>query len=203
MASKSPTIFRVAVEGIVDEAVIRRIITDVGASIDNVYGKKGKGTLFQKKDAYNHAARFSNWVLLVDLDHEEGCAPPLLKKWLPQPAPRMCLRVAVRSIEAWLLADRRKIADFLRVPFSRVPRNPDDLDNPKQTMVSLAAGSSNRAIKTDMLPRAGSQLSIGPAYSSRLIEYASTFWRPTIAMKTSDSLKRCVFKLRKMIEVSS
>jgi hypothetical protein len=41
----------------------------------------------------------------VDLDSDTGCAPPLCEQWIPGPAPFLCFRVAVREVEAWLMAD--------------------------------------------------------------------------------------------------
>jgi hypothetical protein len=43
---------------------------------------------------------------------------------------------------------------------------------------------------------------VGPAYSSRLIEFARTRWDPEAAATNSDSLHRCIQKLRQMIIVN-
>lgn len=107
-----------AVEGMVDEAVLRRLIKEMGATAGPIYGKNGKSFLLQKVDAYNQAARFAPWVILIDLDHDEDCAPPFRRSCLPDPAPYMSFRVAVREIEAWLLADRESLAKFLSVGVS-------------------------------------------------------------------------------------
>ncbi len=63
---------------------------------------------------------------------------------MPDPAPYMCFRVAVREVEAWLLADREQIARFLSIARSRVPQSPETLDNPKQRLVELARHSRRR-----------------------------------------------------------
>src|SRR4029077_6778678 len=112
-----------AVEGNVDEAVVRRLIEHVGATPGPVYGRNGKTHLRQRVSNYNHAARLSPWIILVDLDHDAECAPPLRSTWLPNPSPFMCFRVAVRQVESWLLADRERLARFLSVNTSRVPQN--------------------------------------------------------------------------------
>ena len=39
-----------------------------------MHGKKGKDGLLRNLDGYNRAARFSPWVVLVDLDHDADCA---------------------------------------------------------------------------------------------------------------------------------
>lgn len=73
-----------AVEGIVDEAVLRRLVQHVGAQAGPVHGKNGKTHLRQRLNGYNQAARFSPWVVLVDLDHDADCAPPFQVTWLPR-----------------------------------------------------------------------------------------------------------------------
>ena len=190
-----------AVEGILDEAVIRRLAADLDIHMDAVFGRSGKPHLREKITGYNQAARFSPWIVLVDLDDEE-CAPSLCGEWLPTPAEGMCFRVAVREIESWLLADRARIAAFLGIQESRVPSIVDDLDDPKRTLIDLARRSRRRAIREDMVPRHGSGLSIGPAYTSRMIEFVSVEgqnrWRPEAAAQASPSLSRCIKALEQL-----
>ena len=195
-------VINAAVEGIVDEAVVKRMIDFVGGTPGRVFGKEGKPLLQKKIEGYNNAARRSPWVVLVDLDHDEECAPLLRNEWLPQPASKMCFRIAVREVEAWLLADRKGIASFLGVSQSAVPRDPEAVADPKKTMVDLARRSRRRTISEDMVPREGSGRDVGPAYSSRMIEFVRNAWSPAAAMETSDSLRRCVECLTKLIERS-
>jgi len=132
-----------------DEAVLRRLVDEAGGSLQVVYGKMGKAHLRQSLNGYNQAARFTPWVVLVDLDLEYECAPLLCGEWLPNPAPDMCLRVAVREVETWLLADRERMARFLSVPVSRIPFDPEALDDPKGKLVQLARRSRRRDIRED------------------------------------------------------
>lgn len=188
-----------AVEGIVDEAVVRKLITHADATPGDVYGKQGKSFLRQKIAGYNNAAKRMPWLVLVDLDSEEECAPPLRSAWLPQPAPYLCFRVAVREVEAWLLADAERLAGFLSVARSRLPADPERLGDPKATMINLARVSRRRDIREDMVPRPESGRQVGPAYSSRLIEFASGDWRPDVAADRADSLKRAMRCLKRLI----
>jgi hypothetical protein len=198
-----PTIISAAVEGIVDEAVVRRLITHAGANPGDVYGKKGKSFLRQRINGYNSAARHSPWLVLVDLDNEHDCAIPLRDAWLPYPAPHLCFRVAVREVEAWLLGDSDRLAGFLGVARSKLPNDPEQLPDPKGTMVTLARASRRRAIREDMVPRPGGGRQVGPAYSSRLIEFASVEWRPDVAANRVDSLMRSVRCLERLARVVS
>ncbi len=185
MTSRRPVFISAAVEGAVDEAVLRRLLAHVGAEAAVIYGKQGKQALLQRIGGYNVAARYSPWVVLVDLDQDAACAPPFRATWLPQPSAGMCFRVAVRSVESWLLGDRESISAFLGVAISRVPSEPDVDPDPKARMVELARKSRRWDIRQDMTPRPASGLHVGPAYSSRLIEFAHRVWRPAAAIRTS------------------
>jgi hypothetical protein len=105
VTAPNPLVISGAVEGPVDETVLRRLVEIAGGRLGPVYGKNGKNYLRQKINSYNQAARFSRWVVLVDLDHDAECAPLLRDSWLAKPAPNMYFRISVRAIEAWLLAD--------------------------------------------------------------------------------------------------
>ena len=75
MTTSNPLVISGAVEGVVDEAVLRRLVELAGARLGPVYGKKGKMHLQQKINGYNHAARISQWVVLVDLDRRCQLCP--------------------------------------------------------------------------------------------------------------------------------
>jgi len=139
-------------------------------------------------------------MVLVDLDRDAECAPPLCEEWVPDPAPYLCFRVAVREVEAWLMADAVSLSSFLSVARSRIPVDPEQLFDPKTEMVNLARRSRRREIREDMVPRDQSGRSVGPAYVSRLIEYVQTFWRPNVAIERAQSLRRAVACLRQVIE---
>jgi len=147
MTAQDPVVISGAVEGIVDEAVLRRLVQHVQGTVNAVYGKNGKTHLRQRLDGYNQAARFGSWIVLVDLDHEADCAPLFRTAWLPNPAPLMCFRIAVREIEAWLLADRERLSTFLSITASRMPREPEAEPDPKRTVVDLARRARRREIR--------------------------------------------------------
>jgi len=191
-----------AVEGFVDEAVLRRMLEHVGAKAGTIYGKNGKQDLRKRIHGYNDAARRSPWAVLVDLNHEADCAPALLASWLKGSAPLMCFRVAVHETESWLLADPERLARFIGSSVSLIPRGPEKIDDPKLCMVNLARRSRRRGVREDMVPRDGSGRDIGPAYTSRLMEFAQNKkvgWRPQVAARNSDSLKRALHCLRRLV----
>jgi hypothetical protein len=200
---RGPVIISAAVEGLVDEAVARKLIIMAGGSPGTIYGKNGKSSLRRNINAYNHAARHMPWMVLVDLDREAECAPPLRKEWVSDPAPYLCFRIAVRKVEAWLMADPESLIPFLSVARSRIPPDPENLLDPKIEMVNIARHSRRREIRNDMVPREGSGRSVGPAYASRLIEYVETRWRPEPATKRANSLHRAIGCLKRIIESAS
>jgi hypothetical protein len=134
-------------------------------------------------------------LVIVDLNHEE-CAPSMRASWLPSPAPHMFFRIAVREIEAWLLADRQSLARFLAVPLTKMPANPDGLDDPKRALVDLSRFSRRRDIREGMVPTVSSHREVGPLYDSSLSEFAETKWNLDAAADVSDSLARCIASLR-------
>lgn len=198
----APVFVTAAVEGITDEALLRRICEYAGAFTATVYGKRGKHALLRNLAGYNNSARFRHWVVLLDLDNDGDCAPAVLPRWLPHPARLMSLRVAVRELEAWVLSDSERIAQFLGINQGHVPPDPALLSDPKATLVSLARKSRRSDIRDDLVPRPGSGQAVGPAYASRLIEFVQdrdSGWRPDVAEVHSDSLRRCVDAIRELI----
>ncbi|ROQ90899.1 hypothetical protein [Desulfosoma caldarium] len=194
-----PMIISVAVEGLLDEAVACRLINDVGGRLGSVYGKQGRQSLRKKIGGYNKAARHALWFVLVDLNGDAECALLLRKSWLDAPEPRLCFRVAVRQVEAWLIADHEALATSLGVARSLVPSDPEALQNAKVEMVNLARRSRRKNSRADMVPREGSGRSIGPAYVSRLIEYVERHWRPHVAAQKAESLRRAITCLERLM----
>ena len=192
-----------AVEGLLDETVLRALIRLVGAIPGPFYGRHGKEYLRKNWGGYNQAALSAPWVVLVDLDQDAGCAPPFRATWVPSPAPLMCFRVAVREIEAWLLADRQRLAQFLRIPLGMIPRNAESLFDPKRTMVDLARHSRHASIRHEMVPHRESGRMVGPAYNARLMEFVANRrkgWRPQVAAESSESLRRCLRCLGRLVQ---
>jgi hypothetical protein len=183
------------IEGAVDEAVARRLLHHVGLAPGTAYGRSGKTYLLQRLPNYNQAARFMPWLVLVDLDADAECAPPFIQRALPNPAGGICFRVAVRAVEAWLMADAERLAAYLEIPAHLIPRNPDGMADPKTTLVNLARRSLSRVIARDMVPRQGSGAPVGPGYNRRISEFVASSdppWRPEVAARHSESLRRCL-----------
>ena len=188
-------IVNIAVEGDLDEVVLRGVLTSVDITVDNVYGKRGKNYLKENIRRYNQAAQYGDWVILVDLNNDAECPPPFIDSWLARRNPNLQLRIAVRAIESWLLADRKEIARFLRIPIQKVPILPENEANPKQSVINIARISKNKNLREDIVPPAKSTASQGPGYTSRLIEFTMNYWDPRRAALYAPSLKRSINSL--------
>lgn len=192
-----------AVEGPTDEPVLRRIIEERGGEVHRVQVQNGKSNLRRALPGYNAAAKRDAWLVLVDLDQTHACAGALVADWLPASNQYMRFRVVVRQVEAWLLADADRFARFFAVRRSAIPPNPDSILDAKGKILALVSTSRRSAVRKDMTPRAGSGRRVGPAYTSRLIDFASRLsddgWRLEVAMAHSTSLAKCVARLDDLI----
>lgn len=193
----------VAVEGDSDEALARKLLNVCDFAIAAVYVQRGKDRLDGKLVAFNRAADHAPWFVLRDLDQNASCAPELIQQLLPECASQMCFRIAVRAAEAWLLADRKRLSQFIGVPLNKVTVKPDELANPKLELVNLARKSRKKQIREDMVPSTNSSASVGPAYVSRIIEFAHVHWDPREGAKTSASLEKCMAALDKLKRTTS
>ncbi len=114
----------------------------------------------------------------------------------------MRLRIAVREVEAWLLADRERFATFLGVAAGGLPVSPEAEPDPKQSVVVVARRSKRRELREDLVPRAGSGRREGPGYASRMIEFVldkERGWRPEVAALRAESLRRCITALQTFV----
>jgi hypothetical protein len=195
----SAILVHLAVEGRLDEEVLRKAIEQSRRpyQVMGCYGKKGKGDLNAKLPNFNRAARVSPWIVLRDLDQDAECAPILVRRLLPHPHPNLLLRVAVREVESWLLADAVNLSKFLGVGQSRIAMHPDEIRNPKQELISIARGSQQREIQKAIVPRPGWSSKIGKDYNGKLIEFVLKHWDVHKARKKSPSLNKAMIALEK------
>jgi hypothetical protein len=191
-----------AVEGSVDAATVRKFLRELRLVVGTEYIKNGKAGLDASLAGYNNAARFTPWIVLRDLNGDAPCAGGLRADLLERESEYLFLRIPVRAIESWLMADGDAIAEFLHVSPARVPKTPDQEGHPKTSMVNLARNSRRKAIREAMVPRAGSGISVGPEYTAVLIEFAEQQWSPTRAAKSarSPSLSRSFARFQEVVQ---
>mgnify|MGYP000944894680 CR=1 FL=1 len=186
------------VEGVTDVPVARSVLTYAGLAPGRAYVMGGKNHLDASAARYNQAARWQPWLVLRDLDSDAPCAAELLGRVLPEPAEWMVCRVAVRAMEAWLMGDAERLAEFLRVRRSLVPDEPEQLARPKRSLVELAARSASKTVRAQLTPRPGSTAQVGPEYAGRIALFAEQHWRVEAAVATCPSLARCLRALERL-----
>jgi len=191
------TSFTVATEDQLSEVMAELLLAHSGRfNIAQRLRKNGFGYLKSKSRDFNKVAKNVMPVfLLTDLDHVP-CPPALIAAWLPDgPHRRLLFRVAVREVESWLMADRASIAEFLRVPLAKVPTRPDDLSDPKRTLLGLVRRYAGRALKRELLPADPTTSLIGLGYNDQLSRFAREQWRCDQAADASPSLARTIRRL--------
>ncbi len=185
----------IAVEDVLSRAVVERILRHCAGdrySPPLAQGLAGIGWLENHIARLNEAARRVPVLVLADLDRKE-CAPRIRDAWLPHgPAAKMIFRIAVREVEAWLLADREGLARFLKVSEALLPRSAEAEFDPKLALINIARRSKSRQIREGVPPRAGSRAPIGPAYNLLLPEFVDRSWNLENAIASADSLRRAV-----------
>lgn len=187
----------VVVEDELSGAIMCRLIAATGRNfvIDRMINTRGHGQIKSGIGKFRTSSYALPHVVLTDLDRYP-CPPALLNNWgatdLP---PQLLFRIAVREVEAWLLADREGIAEFLHVAVSKVPHMPEAEDDPKRTLINLARRSRKRRLAQELVPALGSSAPIGPLYNTRLSEFVNDRWNVDQAKLLADSLSRTLNRL--------
>jgi hypothetical protein len=167
-------------------------------TVGNVYGQKGKAHLRSSMAGYNAAAERWPWAVLVDLDESHECPSDLRRDWLETEAEFLCFRIAVRQVEAWILADVPGAAKFLGVKRSLFPQNPDSEDDAKRTLIGIAEQSRLQHIREAIVPSETGRRSVGPLYNATVGSFVGAKWSPEAAAAQSESFRRCMIGLERL-----
>lgn len=196
------------VEGTTDEPVAEKLLQATGLSATRIMVAGGKPALDRRLPGLNRSATRLAWLVIRDLDQDDRtrCIPALTEDLLGGPAGRaMCFRLAVRSLEAWLLADHVAFAEYFAVTRA-LPHRVDELDDPKTSLINLCRRSRKKDIKEGIPPRPGSRRSVGPEYAGIIQDFGRNRWRPDRARRRSPSLDRalkCLTRLRALLDEQS
>jgi hypothetical protein len=189
----SPIPLHLAIEDELSELVIRKLLSGTGRDyfVGSVFGGGGLAYLKKRANNWNAAAAAGTpFLLLTDLDSNQ-CPSRLIGDWLDfKPHANLIFRVAVREVESWLLADRVGLSRFLGISDVHTPLRPDELPDPKLTLVNLARRSRVRAVRESIVPRRGSTAVQGPDYNGCLRDFVRNRWNRNAASLRSPSLAR-------------
>lgn len=183
-----------AVEDELSEVIAHRLLKSARRyDYRAAMGRTGFGYLKSRIHEFNRAAKGCPFLVLTDLDRDE-CPPALLANWLGR-APRehnLLLCVAVREVEAWLLADSPALCRFFGLRRDPTPRDVEEIPDPKRYLIGIAARARKRDVRNDIVPRPGSTARQGRNYNARMAEFVLEYWEPKRAMQRARSLTRMI-----------
>ena len=169
-----------ATEDELSEAVGIRLVAEASTAceVNLMFRRGGYGYLKTKLDTFCQIARRQPVLLITDLD-DGTCAPELIAQWMGRKArpDKLLFRVAVREVEAWLLADHQAMKGLLGNKIAALPERPDTLSDPKRTLLKLAK-KAPRAIRNDLIREQGAIALRGLGYNVRLGAFVRDMWNP-------------------------
>ncbi len=140
------------------EVVLRKTIESSQQAyfVGSIYGKTGFGYLKRRIGDFKKAARGTPWLVLADLDMPE-CLPALIAERFGSTKRQhnLLFQVAVRGVEAWLLADRAAFARFTGLKADLIQADVEGLPDPKAHLVDLVNGSRRRSLREAIVPPRG------------------------------------------------
>lgn len=194
---KKIDIIAVAEDGLA-EAVVLRLLDEIeSVRVHQTFVKGGVGNISKNIKTFCSASKIIPHVVLADLDRNR-CVSGLFSAWRFEPAdhPRLLLRIAVKEVEAWLLADVDGIARFLAISPRKIAARPETLADPKVVLVSLAKRSRLRHIKEGLAPSPGSGATVGPLYNAFLRRFCAEEWDVEAASLSAPSLAKARLRLQ-------
>jgi len=147
---------------------------------------------------WKQMAQHFHLLILTDLD-QHNCPLALVENWLGEDfrcPDGMLLRIAVRQIESWALADHEAMRKLIGRR-GRLPRAPDDLPDSKLSLLRLAA-SAPKAVREELLAKEGAVARQGLGYNRRMVSWVTEVWNPARAASRSESLARAREAIRKL-----
>lgn len=187
-----------ATEDELSESIGFRLLIEQGITPTQCLRKGGYGYLSSRMSNWIALAKLHPVVLLTDLDRL-ACPVALRTAWFenrPLPA-SLCFRIAVREVEAWLLADPVAIRSLFGKAV-KLPIAPESLLDPKMLLLQLVNAKASRDLKEDMLRVENGSLKQGPGYNARLCDMVCTVWDPARASARAPSLARARDRLAEL-----
>jgi hypothetical protein len=182
-------------EDALSSAVIERLLTfsKTPVTILRKLGGKGCGYIRSRIETFQKAAHHQPFFVLIDSDKEK-CAYRLLNSLLPgqQRHHNFILRIAVREVEAWLLADSKGTSRFLGISERLVNTNPESLVDAKSYLIDLARRSRIRKLVEGLVPDSRTSAVVGPEYNQILSFFVKQNWDIRAAASRSESLRRAL-----------
>jgi hypothetical protein len=181
-------------EDVLSEAVLKQMLKQSQRPflVGDCFNQRGNDQIQKKISGFNNAAKGMPYLVLTDLDNAD-CPLVILSEWLTQPKhPNLLFRIAVKEVEAWLLAHREAFAKFLGISVDLIPGDADRIPDPKLLLINLARRSRKRKLREAIVPEPNSTAKIGKDYNGQLIEFVNKSWQVASAQTNSPSLERAM-----------
>ena len=189
-------------EGASDEAIARKLIMSCtalpGVSYRRPQAGAGKQSLDKRLNGLNEGAKYSNPVLVLrDLDRDAQCPSQLVLALIPERHPHLLLRICVREVETWLMADVEAYARYCGLSVGQIPKDLEAVGDPKQLILTWVANSKApklvRHINESRSRGVPDWASLGSWHS----EFANRIWDPSraAASKRASSLSRAIKRI--------
>ena len=181
-------------EDALSEAVLKQMLKQSQRpfSVGQCLNQRGYGKIKKIISGLNYGAKGMPYLVLTDLDNAE-CPLVIISEWLTQPKhPNLLFRIAVKEVEAWLLAHREAFAKFLGISVDLIPGDADRIPDPKQLLITLARRSRKRKLRDAIVPDPNSTATIGKDYNGQLIQFVNKSWQVASAQTNSPSLERAM-----------
>ncbi|MEO5661026.1 MAG: hypothetical protein ABIQ90_14710 [Polaromonas sp.] len=188
-----------ATEDVLSEAIGLRLLGELPVPVTPglLLRRDGFGYLRSGMNNWRQLAQHQTVLILTDLD-QVACPFALRADWLgnkPPPA-NLMLRIAVREVESWVLADHDAMRKLIGQK-GTLPPSPDTLPDPKQHLLKLAKLAA-RPVRLDLLKETGAVASQGIGYNHRLTVWIRSDWSPERAAQRSPSLQRTRMRLNEL-----
>ncbi|MEO8015589.1 MAG: hypothetical protein ABI642_15715 [Polaromonas sp.] len=188
-----------ATEDVLSEAIGLRLLGELPTPVTPglLLRKDGFSYLRSGMNKWRQLAQRQIVLILTDLD-QLACPITLKADWLgDKPAPaNLMLRIAVREVESWVLADHEAMRKLIGNK-GTLPPEPDQLPDPKQHLLKLAKLAA-RPIREDLVKETGAVASQGIGYNYRLTAWVRSEWSPERAAQRSPSLQRARMRLNEL-----
>ncbi|MBN7761717.1 hypothetical protein JYP52_11250 [Nitratireductor aquibiodomus] len=160
--------------------------------------QSGNGAIKKGFEKYCNLANNYNVFIFTDLDSAK-CAPSLRRSWIDsskveEPLPDgMHFNIAVKEVEAWLLADHENLKAYLGVRGNKIPRD-TQMDNPKEFLLQYVRRFGNRKAKEELLPKGAAPIGLG--YNRYLGQFVEEHWDFESAAERNESLQRALTRIK-------
>lgn len=182
------TMIAIATEDELSEQVAIRLTSEVGLHVVMTLRKNGNGYLRSSIGKFAAMSALHPVLVITDLDSQHS-PQRLFSDWMNCKATPsgLLFHVAVREVEAWLLADHAGMRKLLGRSAGKLSNSPETLPDPKASLLTLA-GKATRDIRMDLVGDRNGMAAQGLGYNARLGAFVRTVWQPDKAAERAPSL---------------